>query len=185
MVLWLSMPRHQSLEKPLHTKMMRTNNNEQDKKRLYRSILSVFNVSFSYRHLIYGLVGDADCIMRPLTMPAWTSYSKPIPHLQSLSFIARFLIFNGFCSFLFLASLFLFALFHQAHKYFNACINGPSIQRMKPIRKYLYCATRIYFKWKHFVFVGNIYTECFRKFDIYQYFEFSISSQKVFYSTIN
>lgn len=30
MVLWISMPRHQSLEKPLHMKMMRTNNNEQD-----------------------------------------------------------------------------------------------------------------------------------------------------------
>lgn len=44
------MPRHQSLEKPLHMKMMRTNNNEQDtdthKKNPYRSILSAFNVGF-------------------------------------------------------------------------------------------------------------------------------------------
>lgn len=92
------------------------------------------------RHLIYGFSGNTDCIMRPLTMLAQTSYLKrtdsTIPSLTLFLFLFGPLFF-------FLASLFLFALFQHAHKYFNACIMDRR-WRMKPIRKYLYCITHTF-----------------------------------------
>lgn len=105
MVLWISMPRHQSLEKPLHMKMMRTNNNEQDTNTHKKSVPEHpfrFQRWFLYCHLIYGFTGNADCIMRPLTM-----FSSNFIFKTNSTFTISF----AYCSHASIFSAFIFCVF--------------------------------------------------------------------------
>lgn len=141
---------------------------------------------FLYCHLIYGFTCNADCIMRPLTMFSSNFIFKTNSTFTiSFAYCSHASIFSAFIFLslllLFLASLFLFALFHRAHKYFNAK-NGPPIQRMKETRKYLCCVLHVHISIENSLLVG---TECIGKCDTNQHFIFYIHSQRVFYPTIN